>query len=188
MKTFKVKKLDVKLELNTNAKYNIEKLWEVSPQKKSLWTKSFIDLQNDVTTKDIRQAITEGFDRIEHLKRYTTNSMGTDQGKISSINALGIVSDLLDKKVNEVGTTIYRPPYAPLSFSAIAGRNCYEFYDPERKSPIHSWHIKNGAIFEDVGQWKRPWYFQINKDESMHDAVQRESKNVRENAGILGAH
>jgi len=185
LKTFKVKKLDVKLELNTNTKYNIEKLWEVSPQKKSLWAKSFIDLQNDVTTKDIRQAITEGFDRIEHLKRYTTNSMGTDQGKISSINALGIVSDLLDKKVNEVGTTIYRPPYAPLSFSAIAGRNCYEFYDPERKSPIHSWHLKNGAIFEDVGQWKRPWYFQINKDESMHDAVQRESKNVRENAGIL---
>ncbi len=104
MKTFKVNKLDVKLELNTNTKYNIEKLWEVSPQKKSLWAKSFIDLQNDVTTKDIRQAITEGFDRIEHLKRYTTNSMGTDQGKISSINALGIVSDLLDKKVNEVGT------------------------------------------------------------------------------------
>ena len=62
--------------------------------------------------KSIRQAISEGFDRIEHLKRYTTNSMGTDQGKISSINALGIVSDLLDKKVNEVGTTIYRPPYA----------------------------------------------------------------------------
>ena len=163
LKTFKVKKLDVKLELNTDTKYNIEKLWEVSPQKKSLWAKSFIDLQNDVTTKDIRQAITEGFDRIEHLKRYTTNSMGTDQGKISSINALGIVSDLLDKKVNEVGTTIYRPPYAPLSFSAIAGRNCYEFYDPERKSPIHSWHLKNGAIFEDVGQWKRPWYFQIIK-------------------------
>ena len=119
LKTFKVKKLDVKLELNTNTKYNIEKLWEVSPQKKSLWAKSFIDLQNDVTTKDIRQAITEGFDRIEHLKRYTTNSMGTDQGKISSINALGIVSDLLDKKVNEVGTTIYRPPYAPLSLSLI---------------------------------------------------------------------
>ena len=159
LKIFKIKKLDVKLELNTNSKYNIEKLWEVLPQKKSLWSKSFIDLQNDVTTKDIRQAITEGFDRIEHLKRYTTNSMGTDQGKISSINALGIVSDLLDKKVNEVGTTIYRPPYAPLSFSAIAGRNCYEFYDPERKSPIHSWHLNNGAIFEDVGQWKRPLVF-----------------------------
>ncbi len=182
---FGIKPVQIKLELNTNHKFKIEKLWEVLPQKQTIWSKSFIDLQNDVTTKDIRQAISEGFDRIEHLKRYTTNSMGTDQGKISSINALGIVSDLLDKKVNEVGTTIYRPPYAPLSFAAIAGRNSYEYYDPERKSPIHNWHITNGAVFEDVGQWKRPWYFPINKDETMNDAVQRESKNVRENAGVL---
>ena len=85
--------------------------------------------------------------------------MGTDQGKISSINSLGIVSKLLNKKISEVGTTTYRPPYAPLSFAAIAGRSTYEFYDPERKTPIHSWHIKNNAVFEDVGQWKRPWYF-----------------------------
>ena len=182
---FGIKPVQIKLELNTSHKFKIEKLWEVLPQKQTIWSKSFIDLQNDVTTKDIRQAISEGFDRIEHLKRYTTNSMGTDQGKISSINALGIVSDLLDKKVNEVGTTIYRPPYAPLSFAAIAGRNSYEYYDPERKSPIHNWHISNGAVFEDVGQWKRPWYFPINKDETMDEAVQRESKNVRENAGVL---
>ncbi len=182
---FGIKPVQIKLELNTSHKFKIEKLWEVIPQKQTIWSKSFIDLQNDVTTKDIRQAISEGFDRIEHLKRYTTNSMGTDQGKISSINALGIVSDLLDKKVNEVGTTIYRPPYAPLSFAAIAGRNSYEYYDPERKSPIHNWHITNGAVFEDVGQWKRPWYFPINKDETMDEAIQRESKNVRENAGVL---
>ena len=182
---FGIKPVQIKLELNTSNKFKIEKLWEVLPQKQTIWSKSFIDLQNDVTTKDIRQAISEGFDRIEHLKRYTTNSMGTDQGKISSINALGIVSDLLDKKVNEVGTTIYRPPYAPLSFAAIAGRNSYEYYDPERKSPIHNWHITNGAVFEDVGQWKRPWYFPINKDETMDEAVQRESKNVRENSGVL---
>ncbi len=182
---FGIKPLQINLKLNTSHKFKIEKLWEVLPQKQTIWSKSFIDLQNDVTTKDIRQAISEGFDRIEHLKRYTTNSMGTDQGKISSINALGIVSDLLDKKVNEVGTTIYRPPYAPLSFAAIAGRNSYEYYDPERKTPIHNWHVSNGAVFEDVGQWKRPWYFPINKDETMNDAVQRESKNVRENAGVL---
>ena len=182
---FGIKPVQINLKLNTSHKFKIEKLWEVLPQKQTIWSKSFIDLQNDVTTKDIRQAISEGFDRIEHLKRYTTNSMGTDQGKISSINALGIVSDLLDKKVNEVGTTIYRPPYAPLSFAAIAGRNSYEYYDPERKSPIHNWHITNGAVFEDVGQWKRPWYFPINKNETMDEAVQRESKNVRENAGVL---
>ena len=185
LKIFKIKKIDTKIKLKTNSSYHIEKLWEVTPSKQSMWSKSFIDLQNDVTTKDIRQAISEGFDRIEHLKRFTTNSMGTDQGKISSINALGIVSDLLDKKVNEVGTTIYRPPYAPLSFAAIAGRNSYEFYDPERKSPIHSWHINRGAVFEDVGQWKRPWYFPKNSSETMDEAVQRESKHVRKFAGIL---
>ena len=185
LKIFKIKKINTEIKINTSPLYNIEKLWEVKPSKQSMWSKSFIDLQNDVTTRDIRQAISEGFDRIEHLKRFTTNSMGTDQGKISSINALGIVSDLIDKKVNEVGTTIYRPPYAPLSFAAIAGRNSYEFYDPERKSPIHKWHVNKGAIFEDVGQWKRPWYFPKHSSETMDEAVQRESKHVREYAGIL---
>ena len=87
------------------------------------FSKSFIDLQNDVTTKDLKQAVLEGFNRIEHLKRFTTNSMGTDQGKISSINALGIVSKIIKKDVSEVGTTIYRPPYTPTSFGAIAGRS-----------------------------------------------------------------
>ncbi len=185
LNVFKIKKLNIKFGLNTSTSYRIEKLWEVSPYKPSIWSKSFIDLQNDVTTKDIRQAISEGFDRIEHLKRFTTNSMGTDQGKISSVNALGIVSELLDKKVSEVGTTIYRPPYAPLSFAAIAGRNSYEFYDPVRKSPIHQLHINAGAVFEDVGQWKRPWYFPKKSSENMQEAVYRESKHVREFAGVL---
>ena len=111
--------------------------------------------------------------------------MGTDQGKISSINSLGIVSKILKKNISEVGTTTYRPPYAPLSFAAIAGRSTYEYYDPERKTPIHNWHIQNRAIFEDVGQWKRPWYFKKFENETMHQAVQRESKQTRETAGIL---
>ena len=111
--------------------------------------------------------------------------MGTDQGKISSINSLGIVSKLLNKKISEVGTTTYRPPYAPLSFAAIAGRSTYEYYDPERKTPIHNWHLKNNAIFEDVGQWKRPWYFKKFANETIHQAVQRESKQPRQTAGIL---
>ena len=111
--------------------------------------------------------------------------MGTDQGKISSINSLGIVAKILNKKISEVGTTTYRPPYAPLSFAAIAGRSTYEYYDPERKTPIHNWHIKNDAVFEDVGQWKRPWYFKSYDKETMHQAVQRESKQTRQTAGIL---
>ncbi|MDB4233591.1 2Fe-2S iron-sulfur cluster-binding protein [Alphaproteobacteria bacterium] len=177
--------LEIDLTLNDTDKYSIEKLWEIKHEKESRWSKSFIDLQNDVTTKDLRQGIQEGFDRIEHLKRFTTNSMGTDQGKISSINALGIVSEILDKKVSEVGTTIYRPPYAPLSFASIAGRGTYDFYDPERKTSIHEWHKKNGAIFEDVGQWKRPWYFKSHPGENLYEAVQREALHVRKYAGVL---
>ncbi len=180
-----VNDLEIKLDIEGPLKFQIKELWETKNTKKSLWSKSFIDLQNDVTTKDLKQAVTEGFNRIEHLKRFTTNSMGTDQGKISSINALGIVSKILKKSVSEVGTTTYRPPYAPLSFSAIAGRSTYEFYDPIRKTPIHPWHVKQNAVFEDVGQWKRPWYFKKYKNETMHEAVQRESKQVRETAGIL---
>ncbi len=178
-------RLQLKLDINGSKKFEIKEFWETKHAKKSLWSKSFIDLQNDVTTKDLKQAVLEGFNRIEHLKRFTTNSMGTDQGKISSINALGIVSKILKKDVSEVGTTIYRPPYTPTSFGAIAGRSTYKFYDPERKTPLHVWHLKNNAVFEDVGQWKRPWYFKKHDGETMHEAVQRESKQTREAAGIL---
>ena len=180
-----VNHLESTLDINGPKKFQIKELWETKHEKKSFWSKSFIDLQNDVTTKDLKQAILEGFNRIEHLKRFTTNSMGTDQGKISSINALGIVSKILKKNVSEVGTTIYRPPYTPVSFSAIAGRSTYEFYDPERKTPLHTWHVNNNAVFENVGQWKRPWYFKKHANETMHEAVQRESKQLRETAGIL---
>ena len=180
-----VNSLQLQLDINGSKKFQIKELWETKHAKKSLWSKSFIDLQNDVTTKDLEQAVLEGFNRIEHLKRFTTNSMGTDQGKISSVNALGIVSKILKKNISEVGTTIYRPPYTPISFGAIAGRSTYEFYDPERKTPIHPWHIKNNVVFEDVGQWKRPWYFKKHNSETMYEAVQRESKQTRESAGIL---
>ena len=181
----KINKFNIEIDINVKNNFSIKELWETKSDKKSKWSKSFIDLHNDVTTKDLKQAITEGYDRIEHLKRYTTNSMGTDQGKISSINSLGIVSKILNKKISEVGTTTYRPPYAPLSFAAIAGRSTYEYYDPERKTPIHNWHVKNDAVFEDVGQWKRPWYFKSHNKETMHQAVQRESKQTRQTAGIL---
>ena len=185
MSFLKAKNIEFKIEINDTNNFNIKELWETKHEKKSNWSKSFIDLHNDVTTKDLKQAVIEGFDRIEHLKRFTTNSMGTDQGKISSINSLGIVSKILNKKIEEVGTTTYRPPYAPLSFGAIAGRSTYEYYDPERKTPIHNWHINNKAVFEDVGQWKRPWYFKEHDAETMHQAVQRESKQTRQTAGIL---
>jgi sarcosine oxidase subunit alpha len=149
-------------------------------------TKSFVDYQNDTTANDIKLAIREGFKSIEHVKRYTTTGMATDQGKIGNMHALGIVSEISNTKMGELGTTTFRPPYTPLTFGAIVGRNVREFFDIIRKTPIHSWHEKNGAKFEDVGHWKRAWYYP-NKNESMHEAVQRESKAARTGAGILDA-
>ena len=112
--------------------------------------------------------------------------MGTDQGKLSNMHALGIIADTTGTNMGELGTTTFRPPYTPLAFGAIVGRNVGEFFDHTRKTAIHNWHVKNKAEFENVGQWKRPWYFPKN-DETMYQAVQRESKAARDSAGILDA-
>jgi len=149
-------------------------------------TKSFIDFQNDSTAKDIKLALREGFKSIEHVKRYTTTGMATDQGKLSNMHALGIIADTVGVKVGTLGTTTFRPPFTPLSFGAIVGRNVGKFFDVRRKTSVHKWHIKNKAEFENVGQWKRPWYYPID-NENIHDAVQRESKAARDSAGILDA-
>ena len=149
-------------------------------------TKPFVDYQNDVTAKDIKLALREGFRSIEHVKRYTTTGMGTDQGKLGNMHALGIIADTAGVKMGELGTTTFRPPYTPLSFGTIVGRNVGEYFDVFRKTSMHDWHVENKAEFENVGQWKRAWYYPL-KNESMHEAVQRESKAARENAGILDA-
>ena len=128
----------------------------------------------------------EGFKSIEHVKRYTTTGMGTDQGKLSNMHALGIVAETAGVKMSELGTTTFRPPYTPLSFGAIVGRNVGEFFDITRKTPIHDWHVEHKAEFENVGQWKRAWYYP-KENENMHQAVQRESKAARDSAGILDA-
>ena len=161
-------------------------IWLIPSNKVPGRTKSFVDFQNDSTANDIKLALREGFKSIEHVKRYTTTGMATDQGKIANMHALGIISEHTKTKMGELGTTTFRPPYTPLAFGALVGRNVKKFFDITRKTPMHSWHEKNNAKFEDVGQWKRAWYYPIDK-ESMHDAVQRESKAARENAGILDA-
>ena len=163
-----------------------ENIWLIPSDKIAGKTKSFVDFQNDSTANDIKLALREGFKSIEHVKRYTTTGMGTDQGKIANMHALGIISEHTKTKMGELGTTTFRPPYTPLTFGALVGRNVKKFFDITRKTPMHSWHEKNNAKFEDVGQWKRAWYYPIN-NENMHDAVQRESKAARENAGILDA-
>src|ERR1019366_7746507 len=118
-----------------------------------------VDWQNDVTVRDLRLAMREGFVSIEHLKRYTTTGMATDQGKTSNLNALGIVAKALGKSIPEVGLTTFRMPYTPVTFGALAGYAPGDLFDPVRTTPSHDWGAERGAVFEDVGLWKRARYF-----------------------------
>lgn len=148
--------------------------------------KQFVDLQNDVTAAGIELATREGFESVEHVKRYTALGFGTDQGKLGNINGLAIAARSMGISVAEMGTTMFRPNYTPVTFGAVAGRHCGHLFDPKRYTAMHSWHLAQGAEFEDVGQWKRPWYFPRN-GEDLHAAVARECKAVRESVGILDA-
>ncbi len=148
--------------------------------------KHFVDLQNDVTVADVELAAREGYRSVEHLKRYTTTGMGTDQGKTSNVNALALLSQSLGSDIASTGTTTFRPPFVPATFGALAGREVGTLSDPIRTTPMHEWHIEKGAVFEDVGQWKRPRYYP-NAGESMREAVDRECLAVRNGVGILDA-
>ena len=162
-------------------------LWKVvSDANPGAGPKAFIDFQNDVTSSDIKLAVREGYHSVEHVKRYTTNGMATDQGKTSNINALGIIADQLDDKIPNVGTTTFRMPYTPASFGGIAGREIKGLFDPIRATRMDQWHHDHGATFEHVGQWMRAWYYP-ETGESMDDAVQREVKAARTTAGLLDA-
>lgn len=148
--------------------------------------KQFVDFQNDVTAAGIELATREGFESIEHVKRYTAMGFGTDQGKTSNINGMAIVAKALNQTIQETGTTIFRPMYTPVTFGALAGRDTGKLFDPARFSAIHEWHVAHGAKFEDVGQWKRPWYFP-RQGETMQDALTRECMATRHSIGILDA-
>ncbi len=165
----------------------LAKLWSVQAMLgRDLPGKHFVDFQNDVTERDIRLAAREGFRSVEHAKRYTTTGMASDQGKTSNVVGLALLADALAKPVPEVGTTTFRPPFTPVTFGALAGRDLGALSDPVRTTPIHAWHVAQGARFEDVGQWKRPWYFPKH-GEDLHAAVRRETKTVRTTAGVMDA-
>ena len=146
--------------------------------------RAFVDFQNDVTAKDITLAIREGFQSIEHIKRYTTTGMATDQGKTSNMNVLGIVSKSLDRTIPEIGLTTFRMPYTPTTFGVFAGMARGELFEPVRRTPIDGWAQAQGAVFEDVSLWKRARYFP-RAGEDMHQAVRRECIAVRSHAGIF---
>ncbi|NNK16049.1 MAG: sarcosine oxidase subunit alpha family protein [Sulfitobacter sp.] len=148
--------------------------------------KTWLDYQNDVKVSDVRLAAQEGFVSVEHAKRYTTLGMATDQGKLSNINGLATLAGALDADIPTVGTTTFRPPYHPISLASIAGEAKDHVFQPIRRTPMHDWHEANGAVFEPVGQWRRPYAFKRGL-ESTHDAVMREVKNTREKLGLLDA-
>ena len=148
--------------------------------------RAFVDFQNDVTAKDLKLALREGFRSIEHVKRYTTTGMATDQGKTSNMNALAIVAAARGKAIPEVGLTTFRMPYTPVTFGAIAGAARGDLFDPVRRTPIHDRAAEQGAVFEDVGLWKRARYFP-QAGEDMPAAVARECRAVRTAAGIFDA-
>ena len=149
-------------------------------------SKSFVDPQTDASVADVAVAVSEGYESIEHVKRYTTLGMGSDQGKLAGVNGIGLLAQTLGVDISSVGTTTFRPPYTPATFGAIAGRDLGERFDPVRKTAIYEWHREAGALFENVGQWKRPWYYPRG-GESMHDAVTRECLAVRNGGGVMDA-
>ena len=148
--------------------------------------KAFIDFQNDVMAKDIRLAVREGFRSIEHIKRYTTNGMATDQGKTSNINGLAVASSALQRPAPEIGLTTFRPPYTPTTFGAFCGYNRGDFFELTRKTNIDPWAESHGAVFEPVALWRRARYFPHNS-EDMHEAVNRECRAVRASLGMFDA-
>lgn len=148
--------------------------------------KMWLDFQNDVKVSDVQLAAREGFESVEHAKRYTTLGMATDQGKLSNINGLAVLANALGKDIPQVGTTTFRPPYTPIPMGAIAGEARDALFQPVRRTPLQDWHEANGAQVEPVGHWRRPFCFP-RAGETTEEAVHREVKNARQALGLLDA-
>jgi len=158
----------------------ISAFWHVKESRARAW----LDLQNDVTTKDVKLAHREGYRSVEHLKRYTTLGMGTDQGKTANVLALAVMAELTGRSIAETGTTIYRPPYTPVPISAFAGRSRGPHFRPVRRSPSHAWAEEQGAVFTDAGQWKRARWFPRPGETRWRQTVDREASTTRSSVGI----
>jgi len=157
-------------------------LYEVTLPGKKL--KSFVDPQHDVTTGDIRLAHQEGFVSVEHMKRYTTLGMATDQGKVGNVIGIALMAAATGAPVSKTGTTTFRPPYSPISIGALAGRSVGQHFRPNRLTPLDAWNKKHGAVMTQAGLWWRPWYYPITPTESVDDAYEREMKVTRECVGL----
>ncbi|MDP6816517.1 MAG: sarcosine oxidase subunit alpha family protein [Alphaproteobacteria bacterium] len=162
----------------------ITPVWHLPPVAKG--ERRFVDLHNDVTVSDIELAAREGYGAVGHMKRYTSAGMGPDQGRTGNVHALAILADIRGASIAEIGTTTFRPPYAPVPYGAMAGRDVGVLADPVRMTAMHGWHERSGAVFDDVGQWKRPWYYP-RPGENMAAAVRRECIAARNGVVILDA-
>ena len=160
--------------------YSITPFWHVGESKKRAW----VDLQNDVTTKDIKQSQREGFRSVELLKRYTTLGMATDQGKTANVLGLAILAEAAGKSIPETGTTIFRPPYTGVPIGAFAGRARGKDFRPFRLTPSHKWAEAQGATFVEVGMWLRAQWFAQPGEKGWRDSVDREVEATRKSVGI----
>ena len=160
----------------------LQPIWSVAPRHKG--DKCFVDLQNDVTAADIALAAREGYRSVEHLKRYTTLGMGTDQGKLANVVGLALLAEEIGQPIPQVGTTTFRPPYAPVTLGALPGHAVGADVEPTRYSAMHDWHVEHHARLVNTGLWKRPHSYP-RTGESPDDAANREAKNVRTNVGVV---
>jgi heterotetrameric sarcosine oxidase alpha subunit len=156
-------------------------LWAVPAGRRG---KTFVDFQNDVTAEDVTLAHREGYRSVEHLKRYTTLGMGTEQGKTGNVIGLALMAGLRDQSIDAVGTTTFRPPYTPVTLGALAGREVGAHFRPLRLTPMHDWHVAAGAEFIDAGLWRRPRYYP-RAGEDLLAATLREARSVREAVGLV---
>src|SRR5262249_3432549 len=146
--------------------------------------KALVDFQNDVTASDIALAAREGFQSVEHLKRYTTLGMATDQGRTSNVNALAMMAEITKRTIPETGMTIARPPYSPVAIGALAGHHRGKSFKASRKPPSYAWAKENGGVFVETGLWLRPSYFPKSHEKDWLDTVCREVNSVRNGVGV----
>ncbi len=186
LKKVKVSKT-INLDVKEPKRGQLEALWfapATGPYNEG--GKHFIDFQNDVTVADLELAQREGYESVEHTKRYTTFGMATDQGKTSNINGLGILAEATGKTIPEIGITTFRPPYTPYSFGAIAGALTKELFLPVRRTSVFDWHTEKGAVWEPVGQWRRAYTYPM-AGENKTQSIAREVLVVRNGVGLLDA-
>jgi len=159
-------------------------LWSVEPTDGDDGSHHYVDLERESPLSELRRAVGAGLGSIEHVKRFTTIGTASDQGKTSGVASSAIAASLMGQEVGTVGVTTFRPPYTPVSFAALAGRDRGDLFDPVRVTPIHDRHVAAGAVFEDVGQWKRARFYR-RAGEPMDQAVSRECVAARTAVGLF---